>query len=62
MVNGFREFEFRPVDFGCKEGDALLQFGHRERVEILPRQQPENVALAATGEKVVWVHGLNVDP
>lgn len=62
MVNSFKDFLLRPLDLGGQNCDALFQFGNGKWIEILLRQQGQSVAITATGQKVVRVHGLNVDP
>lgn len=62
MVNGLKDFLFRPFDFGRQGGNPFFQFSHRKRVEILLRQQADYVAFVATRQKVIRIHGLNVDP
>lgn len=62
MVNGLKDFLFRPVYFGRQGSHPFLKFSNRKRVQILLCQQADDVALTATGQKVVRIHGMNVDP
>ena len=62
MVNGLKDFLFRPIDLGRQNGNAFLEFGNGKGVEILLRQQGHDVAATATGQKVIRVHAMNVDP
>lgn len=62
MVNGLKDFLFRPIDLGRQKHDAVFEFGNGEGIEILLAQQFDDVAFHATGKKVVRVHAMNVDP
>lgn len=49
MVNGLKDFLFRPLDLGRQNRDALFQFGNGKWIEILLCQQGQDVAVTATG-------------
>ena len=54
MVNRCFYFAARSGDFALEPGDARLQLGDRERVEILTRQLRQQVV--GSPRKVVHVH------
>jgi NADPH2:quinone reductase len=65
MVNGAFFFSARPFDLGLQRGDPGVEFGDRQRVEILPQQHGQRI-VALPGEAIVpflWqVHAMKVDP
>lgn len=62
MVNGGVKFLLHALDLSGQQGDARFKLADRQRIEILLDQQRKGVDRAATGKKVVRVHGMNVDP
>ncbi len=62
MVNGLKDFLLRPFYFRREQGNPFFQFGNRKGVEILPYQQADHIAIVATGQEFVRIHGMNVDP
>ena len=53
MVNGIVPSLLRPGDFRPQHVHALIQFGDREWIEILPRQRGQNVIGPA---RQIFVH------
>jgi NADPH2:quinone reductase len=60
MVNGAFHFSASPGDFRLKHRDPLLEFGHRQRVQVLARKFGERIARLFRQE-LVKIHGQNVD-
>jgi len=55
MVNGAVLVSLDALDFGLEVGDALIELGHRHRVEVLPGEERERIILAAR-EILVGIH------
>ncbi len=60
MVNGGFNLRPRARDLALQRRDPRLQFGDRERIEILTHQLHQNIVAAGGG--VVEVHDASVDP
>ncbi len=60
MVNGGFNLRPRARDLAFQRRDPRLQFGDRERIEILTHQLHQNIVAAGGG--VVEVHDASVDP
>lgn len=56
MVNGAFDFDSATGDLTLQPGDAALQLGNRQGIEILAHELCEEVA--GTGKRVVQVHGM----
>lgn len=55
MINGAIFVLLHPFDFGLEVSDALIEFGDRQRIEILPTEQRHRI-IGATGEILVGIH------
>ena len=55
MVNGTVLVPLHALDFGLEIGDALVQLGHRHRIEILPGEK-RNRIIGAAREILVGIH------
>lgn len=55
MVNGQVYFRADAIYFAFKQGNALVQFGNGERIEILLQQQGERI-VRAFWNIVVHIH------
>ena len=55
MINGVVPVPLHAIDFSLKIGDALVEFGHRQRIEILPGKQRQRI-IGATREILVGIH------
>ena len=60
MVNGAILVPFNARDFGFEIGNALVEFGHRQWIEILPGEQ-RNRIIGLARKILVGIHGPNVD-
>ena len=56
MVNSAVFLASRTRDLALQGGDPRIEFGHRQGVEILPRQNGQWIIRFA-GENIVHVHG-----
>ena len=55
MVNGAFFFDPAPCNLGLQRGDARIEFGDRQRIEILSRQRAKRI-VGFAGEDLVQVH------
>jgi putative PIG3 family NAD(P)H quinone oxidoreductase len=60
MVNGALTMALYPRDFRFETGDALIELGHRQRIEILPGERGNRI-IGLAREILVGIHGPNVD-
>lgn len=56
MVNRQGNFCAGAIYFAFEQGNALMQFGNGERIEILPQQQGERI-IRAFWNILVHIHG-----
>lgn len=60
MVNGAVFVSLDAHDFRFEIGDALVELGHRHRIQVLPGEQRHRI-IGAAREILVGIHGRSVD-